>query len=71
MHQILHFCNFFRGEPLTPLPTVKGHYCVSVTTTTSQPNLQPCRGNGVAVFLEASTGELLPTFYKGSSRRQT
>jgi len=37
MYQILYFPKLFRGEPL---PMEKGHYCVSVTTTTppSSPN---------------------------------
>jgi len=53
----------------------KGHYCVSVTTTIPPPafyhplpaSLQQRCGNGVAVFLQATAGELLPTFCKGSA----
>ena len=33
--------NFFRGEPLSPLPIVKGYYCLSVTITTPQTALPP------------------------------
>ena len=54
----------------------KGHYCISVTTTTPQPalhhphirtSLHQCCSNGVTVFIQATTNELLPTFCKGSS----
>ena len=62
MHKILHFTNFF--------------YCVSVTTTTPWPalhypppsihtDLQQCCGNSIAMILQGTTGEVLPTFYKG------
>ena len=69
------FLEFFRLEPLTPLPMEKGYYCVSVTTTIPPPacyhplpaSLQQRCGNGVAVFLQATAGELLPTFCKGSA----
>jgi len=64
--------NFFRGEPLTPLPMEKGHYCANVTTTTPPlrihtPLLKKRCDNGIAVFLHATTGDLLPTLCKGSS----
>jgi len=78
MLQIVHFPNFFREEPLIPLLMEKGHYCVSVTTTTPRSALHypyPCihtslqqhYSNGFAVFLQATTDELLPTLCKGSS----
>jgi len=37
------FPNFFKGEPQTPLPLEKGHYCISVTnaTPTGSPLHQP------------------------------
>jgi len=58
--------NFFRGESLTfqwRRATTGG----SVTTTTLQPALHhPPSSNGIAVFLQTTTGELPPTFCKGS-----
>ena len=67
MHQILNLTLTFSGE--------KGHYCVSVTTTTPWPAQKsspppasiPLSSNGIAVFLPATTDELLPNFCKGSS----
>ena len=78
MYQILQFPNFFKGQD--PLPVKNGHYCVIITTTTPQralfyPHPHPCIhtslqqrcGSGVTMFLQATTGELLPTFCKGLS----
>jgi len=72
MQQILHFPQRFQGSPQPPPPPVpmeKGHFFGSVTTTTPWPAFDylPSCGNGVAVFLQATKGELLPTFSKGSS----
>ena len=75
--RILHFPELFRGEP-PPHSVEKGHFCVSVNTTTPRPalhnptphvhtSLQQRCDSGVAMFLQAITGELLPTFCKGWS----
>jgi len=58
----------FQGRAPYPLPMKRSHYCVSVTTTAS-PSLPviPSSGNGIAVFLQATTGELVPTFCNRSS----
>ena len=45
-----------------PLPMEQGH-----DPPRSHTPLQQRRGNGIAVFLQATTGELLPTFCEGSS----
>ena len=69
MHQIPHFS---WESPQHPFPMEKRHCCDSVTATTPWPprihtSLQQRSGNGVVVFLRATTGELLPTFCKGLS----
>ena len=68
MHQILNFFQPFQERAQSPPPIQKGHCCVNVTTSTTPkpalhyPPLQQCCSNDVVVFLQATTGELLPTF---------
>jgi len=67
MHQIFHLPQLCQER--APIPPSSA----SVTTTTLRPACQylpasiPPFSNGVVVFLQATTGELLPTCYKGSS----
>ena len=72
MHQILHFRQPFQWRTINPpfhweRATIVLPHRQSCTTTLHYYFSLHCHGIGITVFLQATTGELLPTFCKGSS----